>query len=146
MKLLMLFIFTGIAEPDVALLRELYIGAATSEDKAQQLIIASETNNGNALVKGYKGAGKMLMAKYYFNPITKLNSFINGKNILEAAINSDTSNAELRYLRLTIQINSPGFLNYRESIKEDKTFLLNRLDTIEDEQLKTIIKNYLKSI
>ena len=146
MKLLMLFIFTGIAEPDVALLRELYIGAATSEDIAQQLIHASETNNSNALVKGYKGAGKMLMAKYYFNPITKLNSFINGKNILEAAINSDTSNAELRYLRLTIQINSPGFLNYRESIKEDKTFLLNRLDTIEDEQLKTIIKNYLKSI
>ncbi len=144
----MLFIFTGIiyGEPNVVLLRELYIGAATSEDKAQQLIKASETDNGNALVKGYQGAGKMLMAKYYFNPVSKLNSFINGKKILESAISTDISNPELRYLRLTIQINSPAFLQYDENIKEDKTFLLSKLNTIEDGQLKTIIKDYLKSI
>jgi hypothetical protein len=135
---------TGI--PDIALLRNLYSGAYNNEEDARQLIQETDKQSNNTMVMGYFGAAKMLMARYYFNPFTKLNTFNNGKEILESAIRSDNLSPELRYLRLTIQMNSPSFLNYNKNIKDDKAFLSASLSTMNDEQLKTIILTYLKTI
>lgn len=97
------------------------------------------------VILGYKGAVKMIMAKHYFNPIDKLYSFKEGKEILENAIAKDPKNTELVYLRFGIQCNSPKFLNYCNNIHQDKTFLLKNLATIEDKELKKRIVNFLKS-
>jgi hypothetical protein len=97
------------------------------------------------VILGYKGAVKMVMAKHYFNPIEKLYSFKEGKNILENAIAKDPQNSELIYLRFGIQCNSPKFLNYCNNIHQDKAFLLKQLSTIEDKELKKRVFNFLKS-
>lgn len=83
------------------------------------------------------------MAKHYLNPISKLKTFNNGKKILESAIEKDKLNPELKFLRLSIQENSPSFLGYHNNIKEDKLFLIKCLPTITDDELKKIITSYL---
>ena len=92
MKILftLLLFFNKIVEPlDINYLRNLYANATQNEEKAKQLIVATEDEMNNLVVKGYCGAAKILMAKYYFNPLSKYNSFCSGRGILEAAIRSD---------------------------------------------------------
>lgn len=93
--------------------------------------------------KGYLGATKMLMAKYYFNPISKLNSFNEGRLCLNEAILTDNKNLELKYLRYACAINSPSFLQYHHYLTEDRKTLENSINTLTDTDLKKRIQNLL---
>lgn len=75
------------------------------------------------VLKGYIGA--LYIAKSRHSPIlNKMNDFNLGKNMLEGAISSKGNDLELLFLRLTIQINLPIILNYKQNISEDKVFVL----------------------
>jgi len=126
--LVLIFNFFPISSTlvDISYLRTLYSLGANSEAKAELLISKTE-NNTNSIMMGYNGAGKILMAKHYYNPISKLSSFNEGKEILEKAIQGDLYNPELRYLRLTIQTNVPSFLGYSSNINEDKLYLTKKI-------------------
>ncbi len=93
--------------------------------------------------KGYLGATKMLMAKYYFNPITKLNSFNEGRLYLNEAILTDSKNLELKYLRYACAMNSPSFLQYHHYLTEDRKILEKSINTLTDTDLKKRIQNLL---
>lgn len=86
------------------------------------------------------------MANHVFNPVTKLRYFNNGKSILENAIAKAPANTELRYLRLTIQLNAPSFLGYNKMIEADKMFLQKNVTATEDADLKKMITDYLESL
>ena len=55
----------------------------------------------------------------------KLKYFNRGSEKIDSAVDEDSSNIEIRFIRLVIQMNTPAFLNYDENIEEDKAFLLN---------------------
>ena len=92
---------------------------------------------------GYNGAAKVLMAKFSFNPVSKMNYFNKGKKILEDAISKSHNEPELRYLRLSIQENVPKMLGYSSMIAADRKFLNEKLNDIADSQLKKTISGYL---
>lgn len=146
LSILFIALFISNSDWDLPELRNLYRSAVKNESKAKELISVTKPFLNNSTYKGYYGAGKIFMAKHYLNPYSKLKTFNEGKEILESAINSDSMNVELRFLRLSIQNNSPTFLGYMKNIEEDKTYLSRCLPSIKDEQLKTIITNYLISI
>ncbi len=149
MKLLaILFLSFSIPNSNynLAALRNLYEGAAVDETKAQELITVSKPYLNIHTARGYYGAGKIIMAKYYYNPYSKLKTFNEGKGFLEAAIKADYANAELRFLRLSIQKNVPSLLGYNNNIEDDKKYLNNCLPLLNDKQLKSMITNYLKTI
>lgn len=139
----MYFFSVCSGDVDVAQLRALFGDASHEEMKARQLILKTENEKHNALAMGYYGAGKMLMAKFHINPITKWSSFNRGRDALETAIQSDCANPELRYLRLAIQQNAPHFLGYHQNIKEDQNFLTQCLPLLKDVELKELITDYL---
>lgn len=129
--------------PDPGNLRNLYQKGAHDESKVKELLNLCSRNPGSPLYLGYTGAAKMLMAKHAFNPLTKYNWFSEGRSLLEQAIQSDRSNPELRYIRLSIQINTPAFLGYKNEMAADRAFLQLALPVIKDEQLKLLIQNLL---
>ncbi len=133
--------------PTENVVRHLFEKAVEDENACKKLIVLLEpfNENNNALFAGYKACGTMMMAKFVFNPFTKLTHFYTGKNLLENAIVSDKNNIELRFLRFTIQTNAPAFLNYKNSIKEDKLFLLNSFYKISNIDFKQLIIRYLKN-
>jgi hypothetical protein len=147
MKLLLLLFFLPLVNSDLSSLRSLYQEASKDEAKANKLlVIADKNSSNNSVFYGYKGAAKIIMAKYAFNPYTKWNLFNEGKDILESAIASDVNNVELTYLRLTIQMNAPNFLGYKSNIDSDKKFLKENINGLNDKELQSIIKNYLLKI
>ena len=103
-----------------------------------------QTKANTPLEKGYEAAFNMFMAKHSSNPFKKMGYFRDGKKMLELQIKSDPKNAELRFIRLSIQYHSPDFLGYKQNIQEDKDFLVANLFKLQDEKTKDVIYNYLK--
>lgn len=139
--LLVLSSFTT-ANLSITEVRNVYEKAIYSQQIAVDLIDKLNVSNNNTFL-GYKGAVTMIMAKHVFSPYKKLNYFKNGKEILEQAILKEPLNIELRFLRFSIQSNSPKFLDYHSNLFSDKSFLLKEVKTINDTDLKQRITKFL---
>jgi hypothetical protein len=88
-------------------------------------------------------SANMIMAKHLNNPLAKWNSFQKGKSLLEKAIASSPHQIELVFLRYSMQINTPAFLNYKNSIQTDRALLSKQVAQLNDPELKKIIQTYL---
>jgi len=144
-----LSIGTSIYTEDFSLneVRILYQRSPDEKKSCVKLItyLQSYNEKNNPTLAGYKACATMVMAKFSFNPINKLSNFIDGKNLLEKCIKADNKNIELRLLRFTVQNKSPSFLGYKDSITEDKIFLINSISRINDTQLKEFVISFLKT-
>jgi hypothetical protein len=148
--MLCFFLLQGLSlsakSPEIEDVRVLFHKAESSQKVCVELIEFLEPYNdkNNALFLGYRGGANMLMAKHLINPFSKLSYFKKGRLMLEKAIQFDQKNVELRFLRYTIQTNVPSFLNYNDNKEIDRVFLLQSLNRLNDQKLKTIISAYLK--
>jgi len=126
--------------------RTLFRKAATNENACRNLVKQLQPYNekNNPLLAGYRACATMLMAKYVFNPFTRLSNFSKGRTLLEKSIAADKENIELRFLRYAIQTKAPFFLNYRSSLKEDEGMITGSLSKMDDNDLKTTIVAFLK--
>lgn len=104
----------------------------------------AQKNNLTPLELGYLGAAKMVLAKHYFNPFNKLETFNEGRTDLDNALKKDKNNAELVFLRYSCSKNAPHFLNYYQNLDADKTFLENAVISMTDSDLKNRITLFLK--
>lgn len=127
--------------------RLLYNKSVTNKGVCKKLlhVLNSYNETNNPTLAAYKACATMIMASHLFNPISKLSNFNQGKELLEKCVTIDNENAEIRYLRLTIQSKCPAFLNYNNSILNDKTFLLNAIKNLGDVQLKQIVITFFNS-
>jgi hypothetical protein len=129
---------------DLNRVREEYTAAAESRSVAEKNIAYLEGFKSDPLASGYRGAYSMIMAKHVFNPISKLKWFNSGKHILEEAITAAPNDTELRYLRLSVQINAPGILNYSDNIKADSQHLITNFDNLKSPVVRTNAAALLK--
>ncbi|MBP6335248.1 MAG: hypothetical protein KA444_07225 [Bacteroidia bacterium] len=97
----------------------------------------------NAVLMAYHGTVTVTMAKYTSNPFLKYQYFTDGKSLLERSVMKDPKNLEIRFLRLTVQEHTPGFLGYNEQIPDDKKYILEHLENLNLPQLKKAIINYI---
>ncbi len=124
--------------------RNQYEKAIKNKALAEKMVAALELkSNITPIERGYKGALKMILAKHYYNPLNKLNSFNAGKTELEKAIELLPNSPELIYLRYSCSVNSPSFLNYKKNVQADKAFLVKAIVTLKDEDLKKRISAFL---
>lgn len=101
----------------------------------------NETND--PVLGAYKACASMMMAGYVLNPVLKLSYFNEGKELLEKCINSASLNIELHYLRFAMQSEAPSFLGYTGYISKDKKFILEKVNSVKDKQLREMIVSYL---
>ena len=135
-------------QPDMTKLRGLYQKAAVSKQDARLLDEWAATIDTDSLpvLVCYKGANAMIQAKYTLNPINKLNKFMQGRDLMEAAIRKDTTDLEMRFIRYAVQNNLPAFLGYDHHKEIDRQFLLRNIKEQKDDQLKQLIINYLSTL
>jgi len=100
-------------------------------------------NSSNNSIIGYKGAIYASMANYAKSKQEKIKLFNDGKKMLEQSIKADSSNVELRFLRLTIQTNCPKALGYHKQINSDKNFIVTNFNTLKSSDLKSKMLEFL---
>ncbi|MEL6557681.1 MAG: hypothetical protein AAFQ94_05815 [Bacteroidota bacterium] len=78
----------------------------------------------------YQAASYALMAKITWNPIDKI-TFINryGK-LIDQAISKDPDNIEIRFLRLSIDHQTPVIIGRKDNVCSDKSLILALLEPI----------------
>jgi len=126
--------------------REAYREATKSEEKANAFydLVEGISKSDKAVMVAYKGAGKMLLARYA--PLTKRKSKIKeAVEWIETAVKADSDNAEIRLIRLSVQENLPKFLKYNDNIEEDRKFVKDALPTIKDKELIQMINGYFSN-
>lgn len=126
-------------------LRLSYIKAIEDSETADNILEQlSKVSPNNPMLYGYKGAFEALVAKHSWNPYTKYDYLSKAMKTLETAIKNDKNNAEIRFLRFSIQHYIPSFLGFSTNLEEDKEVILKTLKYCEP-KVKLVIKNFLKT-
>ena len=133
------------SELNPTMLRTLYYNASQKSSDAEKFYnLLKDATTDQPLIIGYKGMAEFMKCYHSINPVTKLSYFYRGKSDLDEAILLEPQNAELHYLRFTVQTNVPVFLNYKSRIEEDKQFLIKNMSSIKsDSELHKMICEYM---
>ena len=154
MKLIMFFLFPFLVSStsektanvdSISEARSLFISAAFDQQSCTSLVngLKNATEHTQPVLTAYKACGLMMYAKYLLNPLDKLSSFSKGKSLLEKCVHKDSKSVEIRFLRLAMQSKSPSFLGYSDHIQTDKGFIVKQFKSIDDEELKKLMKAFL---
>lgn len=137
---------SGLKAPDLETVRLNYEKGIEDEKICNEMIAILEKEKGNsATLLAYLGGYQSMRATHVFNPISKLNTFKEGKKNIEQALVKAPNNVEIRFIRLSVQKKSPPFLGYNNRIQEDSDFIMKNKEKIQSEVLKKQVENLLKS-
>lgn len=140
----MFFLLGFKTNENVVEVRNLFYRAAKSEAAADSLFAQMQQISeldGPAMM-GYKSMSHFMVCYHSINPYTKYKYFLSGKGLMEDAVKKYPDDIELRFLRLTIQLNVPSFLGYSNDITSDKKMILSNAGNIKDEDLFKRIYEY----
>ncbi|OJJ22869.1 hypothetical protein BKI52_00525 [marine bacterium AO1-C] len=120
---------------DINEVRLLYKQASKNRRKCDELYAKLDVKEveQHPVFLGYKGAAQAIRAKHSIFPHLKYTRFRDAMSILDRAIIKDAHSAELRFLRFTIQTNSPAIFNYKGQIQEDKKMMTDALPQVQDD-------------
>lgn len=125
------------------MLRNNYAVSVTDKELCRKMLTVLKDAEQTPLLMAYQGAYQTIWANHVFNPIEKLRTFNKGKANINRAAELAKDNTEVIFIRYSVQKNCPRFLGYRDHIKEDRVFLLNRIKTITSPLLKKMVENLL---
>ena len=120
--------------------RSNFLKAVNNKTICDEMIQELKTYQKETIYKAYLGAYETIWANHAWNPISKLNSFNQGKAKIEQAISKAPNNIEIKLLRYSIQKNAPKFLNYSSNIEADRNFILKHQNSVKEESLQKLIK------
>ena len=130
----------------VETIRIQYPNASASAQNSTQLAesLASISKSDEPTLVAYKGASLAIESKFISNFSTKTTKLKTGVDLIEYAVLNDSSNIEIRFIRLSIQENLPAIVNYNRNKKEDKIFIVNNLNS-QQLPLREYLKNFIKN-
>ncbi|SQA77772.1 Uncharacterised protein [Capnocytophaga ochracea] len=114
--------FGALQAQSLEKVRTAYTTASDSKENAVAFVeLMANAPTTDVVLSAYKGASKMILAKYGSNRIALLKE---GKPLLENALKQRPQNAELHLIRLSVQEHLPKVVPYRKDITADKDFIL----------------------
>lgn len=132
-------------------LRKLYLEAVESEEKSEQFMhYMNSVNHQDALMHAYFASAQALVSKHLSGPSEKLKHLKLADKSFEEAIAKNPVDAEVRFLRFSVQLNLPRFLGYSDDMDEDLKIMLQHIPktkSLQDYQdwLKVVINFVLDS-
>ena len=81
--------------------------------------------NPDAITLAYIASLDALKAKHNWNPAVKIEFMDSFEKKINKAVNTMPNNIEIRFLRYSIQSNTPLFLGYSKNLKEDRNAMVS---------------------
>jgi hypothetical protein len=107
-----------------AALRRHYEQAAADKQAGEKFYnLLHDYTGQDALVLGYKAASEAIKARDA-SMLNKLTYVQQSAKTFDQAVSLDSNNAEIRFLRFSVESNLPPFLGLSKHVDEDKAFLL----------------------
>lgn len=96
-----------------------------------------------AIIIAYDAATKAILTRTTWNWFKKLEYLQQSRKLFKEAVNRDSVNVEIRFLRFTVEDRIPFYLGYSDHMKEDKKVILENLQNYKVEGLNPEIYQYL---
>lgn len=131
---------------ELAAERELYPVAHKDEQASTELLkLTAGADTSVATQMAYRGAALMVAAQFANGIGGKLKLFKEGKDLMAQAAHAAPESVEVRFLRMTVQENAPGFLQYKGDLQQDKEFILGHFRDVKDAGLKKMIRAHART-
>jgi hypothetical protein len=118
--------------------------AIESSEKTEELLkYLDKLKSNEPLVIAYKGGTEALMAKHSWNPYQKFAYLKKSGQTLQSAIEDAPKNAEIRFLRFSIQHFIPSFLGMSGELEEDKKVIIANINTTTSGEVKKAIIKFM---
>ncbi len=112
-------------------LRTTYYEAVEKENKVEELesYLLSKYDNKNIppIITAYLGGVNALKSKHAFWITTKYSYFLDSMELFADAINKDSLNLEIRFMRFSVLHYVPGILGYSKEKKDDIKVIIEKL-------------------
>ena len=110
----------------------------------------TEAPNKSPLNTCYLGVVEALKAKHAWNPYYKVKYLNDAEKTLQLAVNRESDNMEIRFMRFSIEHNVPGFLGFNKHLTDDREEMIKQLNkkhyaTADHEVVIAIIKFLIDS-
>ena len=122
-------------------IRSAYINANNLE-KVNKLIKLTSFNTKEPIVEAYYNVANLILIDHKFNPFEKLVKFKKYSKELDALVEHNYQNIELRLLRYAVQKKAPRFLKYNRQMDLDLNFIMQNKSK-ESAELQEFITNVL---
>lgn len=128
--------------------RELYKNAPKTKLNSDKFYnkLKDVKDTDNAVLVGYKSVSIILKAKFVKGVKNKKRFFKQGVLLLEKQIERQPENIELRFIRLSIQENSPKRLKYKKKISVDKSFIKQNLKFVKSKKDLVYFKTFITQL
>ncbi|MCV2484821.1 hypothetical protein OD917_07785 [Flavobacterium sp. SH_e] len=143
MKLVLLLVFcapamNGMGFLELEKIRGNYLLAFHNKKLCRDMIVELNGSS-DPLRLAYSGGFRAIWARHIFNPISKFETFNNGKAEIEKAVLLDPENAEIRLIRFSVQSNAPRIAGYKNNMEEDKKLIKANLQKMSSITLKELL-------
>ncbi|WP_276496542.1 tetratricopeptide repeat protein [Pontibacter litorisediminis] len=140
--LLLFVIQVGLADNsaryNLSGLRAEYLEASKDKDAAERFNKKmAQYEEREPVVLAYKAASEAVMAKYVWNPYSKLKQIKTAAAIFEEAVALDPQHPEIRFLRFTVEHYVPRYLNLSPNLERDKKVMIRSLKAHPDSGVST---------
>lgn len=126
-------------------LRKEYLEASKDENAGVRFHAKmSAYREDDPVVLAYKAASEAVMAKYVWNPYSKLKHLKTAASIFEDAVGMDEQHPEIRFLRFTVEYYVPRYLNLSEHLEEDKEVIITGLKQHPRSGLSTVMARTMR--
>lgn len=135
--LMILFSATILAsdydKKEIIILDRLLLDASENESAIKELVnfIDSLSNknefNKLPLLKSYRGVAEALKGKYALWPFSKLSYLNDGLKLMDEAVNEDSSNVKIRYMRFTVLDRLPAIIGHSANADKEAKKLYTQL-------------------
>ncbi len=142
-KVISLYLYFGLTIDE---LRSNYPKAIDHKEICLNMIEKLEDSEMTATQQAYLGGFQTIWANHVFNPIQKLKTFNKGKKNIEEGIRRDPNNMDIRFVRLSVQMNCPAFLGYNQHIDSDRKILEDQMPIISSLKLKEMVQGLLTKV
>lgn len=113
---------------DISQIRNLIFDTDFDLDKSKELFKGiKDSGLQEPIAKAYEGAAEALVAKYVWNPFSKLYHLRNAMSTIDEAVFSDKENIEIRFLRFYVSSVLPSYFGYDRNMDEDKSVIIKNI-------------------
>ena len=127
-------------------IRDLFNEAGKDQDNRDEFYsYLEDITLQNPTVTAYKASAKALKAQDAWNPINKLSFLKEAGTLFETAIVKEPNNIELRFLRFSVQFNTPRWLGMSDELNEDKNVIIAYINDYKKLNIDDGVLNWIQT-
>jgi len=105
--------------------------------------LAHDSEDHSPVILAYQAVSEAFMARVEWNPYSKILRLRKSESLFSQALDRDSDNLEIRFLRFSTQAGIPSFLGFSKDMKADKDRIIKNIDSVDKQDIDQSLLNFI---